>query len=329
MGSEWDTGTANAIYQNLEYMESYNPDYVLVLSGDHIYKMDYQLMLDFHKAQKAGITIAVRPASVEEAGGFGIVVTDENKKITDFEGPTQAAENNLAGMGIYIFSWKILKEVLEKLAGQSELELRRHVIPRCQEMNVPMYAYEFHSYWNDVGTLNSYWQANMELIDVVPEFNFYEEYWKIYTKNEVRSPQYLAKGSVVEKSIIGEGSDIYGRIYNSVIGCGVTVGKDTVVRNSIIMNHVKLGDGCEIDKAVIAENAIVGKSVKMGTLLIERENETAPQIYNHGIVTVGEKSVIPDGVTIGKNSVISGKTEISDYENSTLLSGRTLIRAGE
>lgn len=328
MGSEWYTGTANAIYQNLEYMESYNPDYVLILSGDHIYKMDYQAMLDFHKAKNAQITIAVRPVPMEEARRFGIVIADKDKRITGFEEKPQVPKSNLASMGIYIFNWKILKEVLTKMAGQSGLDFGKHVIPHCHEKQEPIYAYEFGGYWKDVGTLNSYWEANMELIDIVPEFNLYEEYWKIYTKSEAVPPQYFAEGSVVERCIVGEGSDIYGKVYNSVIGCGVIVGKDTVIRDSIIMNHVSLGDGCEINKAVIAENVIVGNSVKMGTLE-ERENETAPQIYNHGIVTVGEKSVIPDGVTIGKNSVVAGITDISDYDNSTLLSGQTLIKAGE
>lgn len=326
--SEWYTGTANAIYQNLEYMESYNPEYVLILSGDHIYKMDYEVMLDFHKANNAEVTIAVMPVPIEEASRFGIMIADENHRITEFEEKPEHPRSNLASMGIYIFNWKTLKEALIAMADQPALDFGKHVIPYCHEKGAPLYAYEFTGYWKDVGTLSSYWEANMELIDIVPEFNLYEEYWKIYTKSEIQPPDYIAGDSVVERSIIGEGSDIYGEVYNSVIGCGVTIGKGTVIRDSIIMNQTQIGEGCEINKAIIAENVVVGNQVKLG-VGEETENDTAPHIYNHGLVTIGEKSVIPDGISVGKNSVISGVTAAVDYEDSQLASGKTLIKAGE
>ena len=326
--SEWYTGTANAIYQNLEYMESYNPEYVLILSGDHIYKMDYEVMLDFHKANNAEVTIAVMPVPIEEASRFGIMIADENHRITEFEEKPEHPRSNLASMGIYIFNWKTLKEALIAMADQPALDFGKHVIPYCHEKGAPLYAYEFTGYWKDVGTLSSYWEANMELIDIVPEFNLYEEYWKIYTKSEIQPPDYIAGDSVVERSIIGEGSDIYGEVYNSVIGCGVTIGKGTVIRDSIIMNQTQIGEGCEINKAIIAENVVVGNQVKLG-VGEETENDTAPHIYNHGLVTIGEKSVIPDGISVGKTSVISGVTAAADYEDSQLASGKTLIKAGE
>ena len=326
--SEWYTGTANAIYQNLEYMESYNPEYVLILSGDHIYKMDYEVMLDFHKANNAEVTIAVMPVPIEEASRFGIMIADENHRITEFEEKPEHPRSNLASMGIYIFNWKTLKEALIAMADQPALDFGKHVIPYCHEKGASLYAYEFTGYWKDVGTLSSYWEANMELIDIVPEFNLYEEYWKIYTKSEIQPPDYIAGDSVVERSIIGEGSDIYGEVYNSVIGCGVTIGKGTVIRDSIIMNQTQIGEGCEINKAIIAENVVVGNQVKLG-VGEEAENDTAPHIYNHGLVTIGEKSVIPDGISVGKNSVISGVTAAADYEDSQLASGKTLIKAGE
>ena len=262
--SEWYTGTANAIYQNLEYMESYNPEYVLILSGDHIYKMDYEVMLDFHKANNAEVTIAVMPVPIEEASRFGIMIADENHRITEFEEKPEHPRSNLASMGIYIFNWKTLKEALIAMADQPALDFGKHVIPYCHEKGAPLYAYEFTGYWKDVGTLSSYWEANMELIDIVPEFNLYEEYWKIYTKSEIQPPDYIAGDSVVERSIIGEGSDIYGEVYNSVIGCGVTIGKGTVIRDSIIMNQTQIGEGCEINKAIIAENVVVGNQVRLG-----------------------------------------------------------------
>lgn len=328
VNSEWYTGTANAIYQNMDYMESFHPEYVLILSGDHIYKMDYEVMLDFHKAKNAEITIAVMPVPEEEASRFGIMITDSERRIIDFEEKPENPRSNLASMGIYIFNWETLKQSLKALADQPALDFGKHIIPYCHKRNAPLFAYEFNGYWKDVGTLSSYWEANMELIDIVPEFNLYEEYWKIYTKSDVLPPQYISENSKVEGSIIGEGADIHGEVYNSVVGCGVSIGKDTVVRDSIIMNHTVIGEACELNKAIIAENVVIGNRVKMG-FGEEKDNDIAPHIYNSGIVTIGEKSIIPDEVTIGKNSVIFGETELKDYEEASLGCGKSLIKAGE
>lgn len=326
--SEWYTGTANAIYQNIAYMESFHPEYVLILSGDHIYKMDYEVMLDFHKQNGAEVTIAVMPVPMEEAKRFGIMITDENRRIVDFEEKPENPRSNLASMGIYIFNWKTLKEALLLNAEQSGLDFGKHIIPYCHKNGAPLFAYEFNGYWKDVGTLNSYWEANMELIDIVPEFNLYEEYWKIYTKCETLPPQYLAPDSVVERSIIGEGAEIYGKIYNSVIGCGVIVGEGTVIRDSIVMNSTEIGRNCELYKAIVAEESVLGDNVKLG-IGEEVPNETDPNIYNHGLVTIGEKSVIPKNVSVGKNTVVFGVTSAEDYKEGYLPSGRTLIKAGE
>ena len=329
INSSVDTvGTANAIYQNIEYMEGFNPEYVLILSGDHIYKMDYEVMLDFHKQNGSECTIAVMPVPMEEAKRFGIMITDENKRIVDFEEKPANPRSNLASMGIYIFNWKTLKQALIDNADQPNLDFGKHVIPYCHKNGAPMYAYEFNGYWKDVGTLTSYWEANMELIDVVPEFNLYEEYWKIYTKSEILPPQYVAKGGVIERSIVGEGSEIYGQVYNSVIGCGVTIGKDTVVRDSIIMNNTEIGASCELSKAIVAENTKIGDHVRLG-VGEEAPNDTAPHIYCDGIVTVGEKSVVPANVSVGKNSVVFGITTADDYPDGYLASGKTLIKAGD
>ena len=326
--SEWYTGTANAIYQNLEYMESFHPDYVLILSGDHIYKMDYQVMLDYHKENNADVTIAAMPVPIEEASRFGIVITDDSGKITEFQEKPPQPKSNLASMGIYIFSWKALKEALVALKDEPGCDFGKHIIPYCHNKGERLFAYEYNGYWKDVGTLTSYWEANMELIDVVPEFNLYEEYWKIYTKSEILPPQYVAKGGVIERSIVGEGSEIYGQVYNSVIGCGVTIGKDTVVRDSIIMNNTEIGASCELSKAIVAENTKIGDHVRLG-VGEEAPNDTAPHIYCDGIVTVGEKSVVPANVSVGKNSVVFGITTADDYPDGYLASGKTLIKAGD
>lgn len=326
--SEWYTGTANAIYQNITYMEMFNPEYVLILSGDHIYKMDYEVMLDFHKANNADVTIAAMPVPYEEAKRFGILITDDSRQINEFEEKPENPRSNLASMGIYIFNWKVLKEALIAKADQPALDFGKHIIPFCHENGGRMFAYEYNGYWKDVGTLNSYWEANMELIDIVPEFNLYEEYWRIYTKNNALPPQYISSDSIVERTIIGEGTDVYGKVYNSVIGCNVLIGPDTIVRDSIIMNNTVIHEGCEINKAIIAENTVIGANCVLGAF-DEAENETDPHIYTNGIVTVGENSVIPDNTTIGKNSVVYGITDESDYDNGVLLSGKTLIKTGE
>lgn len=326
--SEWYTGTANAIYQNLEYMEAYNPDYVLILSGDHIYKMDYKIMLDYHKANNADITIAAMPVPIEEASRFGIVITDEDNRITEFEEKPEHPRSNLASMGIYIFSWKVLKEALIKLKNQPECDFGKHVIPYCFEQNRRLFAFEYNGYWKDVGTLSSYWEANMELIDIIPVFNLYEEFWKIYTKTDSLPPQYISENSYIEKSILGEGTEVYGKVYNSVIGSGVVIEDGAVVRDSIIMKGTVIGKNAIINKSIIAEDVQIGEGVELG-VGNDVPNEKLPKIYNSCLVTIGENSVIPDRVKIGKNTAVSGITVAEDYPNGILPSGGIIIKAGE
>ncbi|MCB6415524.1 glucose-1-phosphate adenylyltransferase [Dorea acetigenes] len=327
-GSEWYTGTANAIYQNLDYMETFNPDYVLILSGDHIYKMDYEVMLDYHKENHADVTIAAMPVPMEEASRFGIVITDGSGRITEFQEKPPEPKSNLASMGIYIFSWPVLKKALIELRDVPGCDFGKHIIPHCHEQGGRMFAYEYNGYWKDVGTLGSYWEANMELIDIIPEFNLYEEFWKIYTNSDIIPPQYISDQSVIERCIIGDGAEIYGEVRNCVIGSGVTIGQGTVVRDSIIMKDVEIGSGCIIDKAIIAEDVKIGANVTLGTGG-EAPNKMKPDIYSFGLVTIGENSVIPDGVQIGKNTAVSGVTIREDYPNGILESGETLIKAGE
>ena len=303
--SEWYTGTANAIYQNLEYMETFNPDYVLILSGDHIYKMDYEVMLDFHKENHADVTIAAMPVPIEEASRFGIVITDEDKRITEFEEKPANPRSNLASMGIYIFSWPVLKEALIKMKDQPGCDFGKHIIPYCHEKKQRLFAYEYNGYWKDVGTLSSYWEANMELIDIIPEFNLY----------------------VIDRSIIGDGAEIYGEIHNCVIGAGVVVGQGCVIRDSIIMQDSVIGKGAVVEKSIIAEDVKVGAGAHLGV------GEYAPskydqKVYQFDLVTVGEHSVIPENVKIGKNTAISGATAAEDYPNGELESGGYIIKAG-
>ncbi len=325
--SEWYTGTANAIYQNLEFMEYYNPEYVLILGGDHIYKMDYEAMLDFHKQNNADITLATIPVPIEEASRFGVVITDDEKRITEFEEKPPRPRSNLASMGIYIFTWDILREALITLSGQKGCDFGKHVIPYCHERGDRVFAYEYNGYWKDVGTLGSYWEANMELIDLIPVFNLYEEFWKIYTKSDTIPPQYIADTAVINKAIIGEGAEIYGEVQNSVIGSGVYIGKGAVVRDSIIMKDTVIKEGANLNKSIVAEAANIGAYAELG-IGEDIPNEREPNIYAFGLVTIAEKSVIPARVKIGKNTAISGCTTIEDYPDGVLIGGGTLIKAG-
>ena len=285
--SEWYTGTANAIYQNLEYMESYNPDYVLILSGDHIYKMDYEVMLDFHKENNADVTIAAMPVPIEEASRFGIVITDDNNQVTEFEEKPAHPRSNLASMGIYIFSWPVLKEALLKKKDEPGCDFGKHVIPYCHENGQRLFAYEYNGYWKDVGTLGSYWEANMELIDIIPDFNLYEEFWKIYTNTGSIPPQYISENSVIDKSIICNGAEIYGEVHNSVIGSNVVIGQGAVVRDSIIMQDVVIGENCVIDKSIIAEHVNVGDNVTLG-IGSDIPNKLKPNIYSFVLLQSGK-----------------------------------------
>jgi glucose-1-phosphate adenylyltransferase len=326
-GSDWYTGTANAIYQNLEYMETYNPDYVLILSGDHIYKMDYEVMLEYHKANNADITIAAMPVPIEEASRFGILITDENNRITEFEEKPANPRSNLASMGIYIFSWKALREALIKMSEVPGCDFGKHIIPYCFESGDRVFAYEYNGYWKDVGTLSSYWEANMELIDIIPEFNLYEEYWRIYTKSDIIPPQYVSEEAVIDRSIIGEGAEIYGEVHNSVIGAGVTIKKGAEVRDSIIMRESVIGENVKVQKAIIAENVKIGANSELGFGEFA-PSKYDPKVYQSDLVTVGENSTIPENVKVGKNTAIVGETTAEDYADGELAGGDYIIKAG-
>lgn len=326
-GSDFYTGTANAIYQNLEYMENYNPDYVLILSGDHIYKMDYEVMLDYHKANNADITIAAMPVPMEEASRFGVVITDDSNRILEFEEKPQTPRSNLASMGIYIFSWPTLREALVRMKDEPGCDFGKHIIPYCHGNGARVFAYEYNGYWKDVGTLGSYWEANMELIDIIPEFNLYEEYWRVYTKSDIIPPQFISSEAKIEKSIIGEGSEIFGHVINSVIGAGVTIEKGAVVRDSIVMQGSRICAGAEVTKTILAEDVTVGARSQLG-VGDYAPSTYDPKVYQFDLVTVGEHSTIPEDVKVGKNTAIFGETQAEDYPDGLLASGDYIIKAG-
>ena len=226
-------------------------------------------------------------------------------------------------MGIYIFSWPALKEALYTLKDQQSCDFGKHILPYCKEKGERLFAYEYNGYWKDVGTLGSYWEANMELIDIIPEFNLYEEFWKIYTKGDIIPPAYISGDAVLDRCLIGEGAEIYGEVHNSVIGPNVVIGKGSVIRNSIIMRNTVIGEGVVMDKSIVAEDVTIGDHVTLGCGE-EAENVLKPAVYAFGIATIGERSVIPPDVKIGKNTAVSGITTAKDYPGGILESGQVI-----
>ncbi|HHX63047.1 MAG TPA: glucose-1-phosphate adenylyltransferase [Epulopiscium sp.] len=321
----WYSGTANAIFQNIRYIENQNPKYVLILSGDHIYKMDYSKMLSYHKQNNCDATIAVLEVPMEEASQFGIMNTDKENRIIEFEEKPENPKSNLASMGIYIFNWETLREALIKSNEANEnSDFGKHIIPEMIDKKMRVYSYTFHDYWKDVGTVDAYWQANMELTNTVPEFNLYDEFWKIYTNLDHQPPEYVGENARLEHSLISEGSEIYGEIYNSVIGPNVRIGKGSVIRDSIIMAGTIIKEDTRIDHSIVAEQSVVGVGCQIG-YGANTPHETKAHIYSTGISVIGDETVIPDGIIIGKNCEVSGITQVSSYENGQLNSGQSLI----
>lgn len=322
---EWYSGTANAIYQNIDYIDANKPEYVLILSGDHIYKMDYAAMLKFHKQNNCDVTIAVLEVTMEEASRFGIMNADENDKIYEFEEKPAHPKSNLASMGIYIFTWDKLREALiEDNRIHSDSDFGKHIIPSMLNKGMTLYAYRFKDYWKDVGTIESYWAANMELIKTLPEFNLYEDFWKIYTNSNLQPPMYSGPNSEIKTSIVSEGCQVEGKVEHSVLSKNVTIEEGAVIKDSIIMEGCHIGKNTVIDRCIIDQNTVIGSDVVMGTG-DNIPNEGKPNIYNTGITVIGSNTNVPDGIEIGKNCVIYGKTVAENYTDNKLPSGKSVI----
>jgi glucose-1-phosphate adenylyltransferase len=322
---EWYSGSANAVFQNIHFVDGYNPDYVLVLGGDHIYKMDYSKMLAEHRKNNADATVAVLEVPFDEASRFGIMNCRADGEIYEFEEKPQTPKSNLASMGIYIFSWQYLKEALkesDKLHPDSDFG--KHIIPMFLADGRRMYAYRFNEYWKDVGTIESYWQSNMELIDTVPAFNLYDNYWKIYTYMDHQPPQFTASCASVQRSLVSEGCEVYGTVINSILGTNVTVMYGARVVDSIVMSNCVICENAVLERCIIDENSTVGANVSIGRGE-NVPNAEAPKIYDSGISVIGENTVVPDGITIGKNCVVFGKTKPEHFIDSALPSGGTVI----
>ena len=265
-GGDWYTGTANAIYQNIGFIEQYDPEYLLVISGDHIYKMDYDWMLQYHKEQQAEATIAVIEVKLEEASRFGIMKTDEAERITEFyEKPAQPV-SNLASMGVYMFSWPVLKEYLQKDATDptSSNDFGKDLIPRMLREERRLFAYRYKGYWKDVGTIDSLWEANMDLLQEQPSLNLNDHGWRIYSQNPNQPPQYIAPTAQVTNALVNEGCEVSGSVHHSVLFYGVRSAEGSQVTDSVIMPNVQIGRGAVITRAIVGEGSVIGEGCVIG-----------------------------------------------------------------
>jgi glucose-1-phosphate adenylyltransferase len=326
---EWYKGTANAVYQNIHYIDKMNPKYVIILSGDHIYKMDYSNMLEFHKKSNADATISVIDVPLEEASRFGIMNAEENGKIFEFEEKPENPKSTLASMGVYIFTWDVLRGYLIKDNNnvESSYDFGKNIIPMMLNDDRGMWAYRFSGYWRDVGTIQAFWESNMDLIKRVPDFNLFDPLWRIYTPNPVKPAHYIGPYGSVKKSIIAEGCMIYGTVKDSVVFPGVTVEEGSVIEGSIIMSNCRIEKNSFINSSILGERVIVGNNTKIGVGELVA-NEFKPGVYNSGITVIGEGAIVPDNVEIGRNVMIDINSTVEDYCSLKVASGKNVFKGG-
>lgn len=292
-GADWYKGTANAIYQNMDYIERFDPDYVIILSGDHIYKMNYSKMISYHKANKADCSIAVIDVPISEASRFGILNTNPDNTIYEFEEKPKVPKSTKASMGIYVFNWGKLKEYLIEDANDSKSsnDFGKDIIPKMLKSGEKMVAYNFSGYWKDVGTIESLWKANIDLLDPKVALDLSDESWKIYSNNPVMPPQYIADGARVQNSLVADGCNIYGAVNLSIIFAGVYIGRGAVIKDSIIMPGVRVEDGAVIKYTIVSENTVIGKNAIIGEENIKEKGEW-------GITVIGDNLNIGPDVKI-------------------------------
>ena len=300
-GSDWYTGTANAIYQNIPFIERYDPEYVVVLSGDHIYKMDYSKMLAYHKQNNADCTIAVLEVPIEEASRFGIMNCNEDMSIYEFEEKPPVPKSNLASMGIYIFTWSKMKKYLEEdeQDPNSSKDFGKNILPKMLADGQRMFAWPFDGYWKDVGTIDSLWEANMDLLDPNVPLDLRDPSWRIYARNPIMPPHYIAKGAVVQDSMVTEGCKIEGTVDFSVLFAGVTVEQGAVVRDSIVMPGSVIKAGAVVEYAIVAEDCVVGEGAHVGRRPEETEDKDA-----WGVAVIGAGVRIGAGVQVGPKAMV-------------------------
>ncbi len=305
-GADWYSGTANAIYQNINYIDRYNPDYVVILSGDHIYKMDYSKMIAEHKANNADCTIAVIDVPLAEASRFGIMNTNPDGSIYEFEEKPEKPKSTNASMGIYVFSYDKLRKYLiedEETEGSSH-DFGKDILPKMLEDGLRMFAYQFQGYWKDVGTIDSLWESNMDLLDPNVPLDLTDESWKIYSRNPVVPPQYIAEGAQVQNSLIADGCSISGSVDFSVLFSNVTVEPGAVVQDSIIMPGSVIKEGAVVQYAIVSENTVIGRNAVVGA-----RPETIVDKDQWGIAVIGDNLKIGEGAKIAPKAMVAEDVE--------------------
>ena len=307
-GSDWYKGTANAIYQNISFIERYDPKYVIILSGDQICKQDYNDFLEFHKKKGAEFSVAVMEVPWEEASRFGLMVTDENDKITEFQEKPANPKSNLASMGIYIFNWDVLRKYLieDEADPESENDFGNNIIPNLLRDGRDMYAYRFSGYWKDVGTISSLWEANMEVLDPQHSgIDLFEDDWKIYSRNSGMTGHKIGMHAQIENSMITDGCRIDGEVEHSVLFAGVKVAQGAVVRDAVVMGGTVIKSGAVVEHCIIGENAVIGENAKIGVV---KEGE------EKGVATIGPGVYVGDGATVGSNAMVRENVKDGEEE---------------
>lgn len=302
---EWYKGTANAIYQNIPFIEKFDPEYVLVLSGDHIYKMDYTNMIRHHKKTGAAVTIAVMSVPWEETSRFGIMNTDETGRIIEFQEKPAQPVSNQASMGIYVFHWKKLKEYLtaDEQDASSANDFGKNIIPNMLKNKEEMFAYQFQGYWKDVGTIQSLWEANMDIIASPQILNLHDNNWRIYSKNPIQPPHYVSSDAYIVNSCITEGCNIFGRVEHSVVSDGVTIEKGAKIKDCIIFPNAHIGEDAVLEKTIVGQGTVIGKGVRSG-LREAKDNPYTSDLCTDGIVLITGDITIVQGAEIYKNSMV-------------------------
>lgn len=302
--SDWYKGTANAIFQNISFIERYDPEYVVVLSGDHIYKMDYSKMINYHKEKDAACTIAVYEVPLEEASRFGILNTNADGSIYEFDEKPKVPKSNQASMGIYVFSWSKLKKYLEEddENPKSQNDFGKNVLPAMLNAGERMFAYRFEGYWKDVGTIESLWESNMDLLNPNISLDLSDDEWKIYSRNPVMPPHYVAKGAHVQNSLVAEGCNVYGEIDFAVLFAGVYVAPGAVVKDSIVMPGARIEEGARVQYAIVSENSVIGANAVVGERPEEMENKD-----DWGVAVIGPGCTIPPGTVVEPKAMIDAE----------------------
>ena len=302
--SDWYKGTANAIFQNIPFIERYDPEYVVVLSGDHIYKMDYSKMINYHKEKDAACTIAVYEVPLEEASRFGILNTNADGSIYEFDEKPKVPKSNQASMGIYVFSWSKLKKYLEEddENPKSQNDFGKNVLPAMLNAGERMFAYRFEGYWKDVGTIESLWESNMDLLNPNISLDLSDDEWKIYSRNPVMPPHYVAKGAHVQNSLVAEGCNVYGEIDFAVLFAGVYVAPGAVVKDSIVMPGARIEEGARVQYAIVSENSVIGANAVVGERPEEMENKD-----DWGVAVIGRGCTVPPGAVVEPKAMVDAE----------------------